>query len=217
MSYREKIYKSFDMKYIITKEYIESEVYKNTMEKYIDEDCNLFRQEENADNWIYRSSKLLGLGCWKWLSTYRHKTIISSFVFSDGKGIDFGGHNGPIWGNTEIIDIFPPKMYRKIEHIKDGELDYIFTSHTLEHIKDLDYTLRELYRVLKEGGYMIVIVPAWNCERWRADQNRSGHVWTFDLGIHGYTNIEKKIKKSGFIINEAEYTYDNSIYILAVK
>lgn len=205
------------MKHIITKEYIYSYVYDNTMLKYVNSSCNLFNQHENVKNFDYRMSKLRGLGAWRWLSTFRHRYLIADFVFSKQQGIDFGGHHAPIYGNTEIIDIYPEHFYRKIRYISDEELDYIFTSHTLEHVKELPYTLREFTRILKPAGYLICIVPSWNCERWRAGGPNT-HLYTFGLENDSeWINIEKLISNAGFNVLKAEYTYDNSIIILATK
>ena len=96
-----------NMKEILSREYLNSDIYSSLMMKYVTEDNNLFRQEENVENWVWRLSNFKTLGAWRWLATFRHKELIMDYIFSDKFGIDFGGHNGPIWGNTEIIDIEP--------------------------------------------------------------------------------------------------------------
>lgn len=207
------------MKDIITKEYVKSDVYKNTLFKYFDERAhNPFLQEENVINFNYRVYKLRALGAWRWLSTYRHRDIICDYVFSTKKkGIDFGGHHAPIYGESEIIDIFPPNMYRKLEDIEDRELDYIYTSHTLEHTEDVDYIIGEFFRILKPNGVVLCIVPAFNCERWRKGDDRNTHCYTFSVSGRKYTRLDKKFQKARFILIASEYTYDNSIWILATK
>lgn len=206
-----------NMRYIITEDYIKSHVYKKTIMKHTDEYSDFYHQEKNQKNFNYRHANLQGLGAWKWLCTFKHKNIIAKYVFSHLKGIDFGGASAPIWGNTEIIDIYPPKMYRQLHQIKDEELDYIFTSHTLEHIENLDNTLFHFNRVLKKDGILIVFVPCFTCERWRAGSGLTSHVHTFDMGDFGYTDIKSIIEEHDFEILEAEYTWDNSIFILGVK
>ncbi len=42
---------------------------------------------------------------------------------------------------------------------KDNELDYVVSSHNLEHYQDTIKTLREWKRVLKPGGILGVILP----------------------------------------------------------
>lgn len=39
--------------------------------------------------------------------------------------------------------------------------DAVYSSHVLEHIPDWQSTLQEWFRVLKVGGYMIIVVPHW--------------------------------------------------------
>lgn len=38
-------------------------------------------------------------------------------------------------------------------------LDFVYSSHTLEHIEDTGKTLREWWRVVKQGGYLILYLP----------------------------------------------------------
>lgn len=43
--------------------------------------------------------------------------------------------------------------------LEDNCFDYIWCSHVLEHVKDDQKALRELYRVLKPGGTAIILIP----------------------------------------------------------
>ncbi len=43
--------------------------------------------------------------------------------------------------------------------LPDDSLDVVLTSHVLEHVPDTDAALDELYRVLKPGGTVILLVP----------------------------------------------------------
>ena len=63
------------------------------------------------------------------------------------------------------IDEFP---YPEVDIIRDIQrglpfddesVDEIFTSHFLEHIKDLNFVMEECYRVLKKEGIMRIVVP----------------------------------------------------------
>ncbi len=42
---------------------------------------------------------------------------------------------------------------------KDESFDEIFASHVLEHLLDLGAALHEMYRVLRQGGTLIVVAP----------------------------------------------------------
>lgn len=41
----------------------------------------------------------------------------------------------------------------------DGSMDFVYSSHTLEHIQDFAKALREWWRVIKVGGYLTVYLP----------------------------------------------------------
>lgn len=41
----------------------------------------------------------------------------------------------------------------------DNSLDYVFSSHCLEHIADPVSALKEWHRVLKHGGFLVLILP----------------------------------------------------------
>jgi SAM-dependent methyltransferase len=51
---------------------------------------------------------------------------------------------------------------------KDGEFDAIWTVWVLEHIPNPESALREMRRVVKPGG-LILLAPAWDCTPWAAD------------------------------------------------
>ena len=44
----------------------------------------------------------------------------------------------------------------------DGQLDLILCSHILEHIPDDRAAMREMYRVLRPGGVLVVMVPTYS-------------------------------------------------------
>ena len=51
------------------------------------------------------------------------------------------------------VDIEDMKIF------EDDSFDYFICSHVLEHVKDHDKALNELYRILKPGGIGIIMVP----------------------------------------------------------
>jgi len=51
---------------------------------------------------------------------------------------------------------------------KDGEFDAIWSIWVLEHVPNPESALREMRRVVKPGG-VILLAPAWFCTSWAAD------------------------------------------------
>ena len=67
---------------------------------------------------------------------------------------------------------FHESLIEKLPFV-DRCFDICFISHTLEHIKDHEPVFRELYRILKPGGTVVVVVPY---DHFHDD---STHVWHF--------------------------------------
>jgi SAM-dependent methyltransferase len=70
----------------------------------------------------------------------------------DGKGV-------PITDSAINIDLGYPGYDGRTLPFADGSQDAVYTSHCLEHIDDFRNVLQDWFRVLKVGGYLIVIVP----------------------------------------------------------
>jgi len=67
-------------------------------------------------------------------------------------GVDGIKHPGPaganIISNCEKLDMFASKS-----------MDFVFSSHLLEHIEDTLAALKEWWRVIKVGGYLVLYLP----------------------------------------------------------
>jgi len=92
--------------------------------------------------------------------------ITSGFYkrFMNGSGIDIGYGGGArecVLESAHGIDKDTPGYDGLFLPYADNSLDYVFSSHCLEHIPDykLTATLREWMRVLKVGGHLVTCVP----------------------------------------------------------
>jgi SAM-dependent methyltransferase len=65
----------------------------------------------------------------------------------------------PIVAQAIGIDLEYPGYDGKILPFENESQDAVFSSHCLEHIADYKGALREWYRVLRVGGFMIIVVP----------------------------------------------------------
>jgi len=220
----------------LTKDFIKSDEYNAVFCKYI-KDIPAFDEyindaEDETKNYLYRHVFMnKTLGSWRWKSLFQHKLDIVDVIFDGNKkGIDFGGAYGPIAPHTTIVD-FNPKdifgrkvLYNRLSDI-DFEVDFIFSSHTLEHIEEIEDIVKRMKSILSEEGILILNLPSYTCTRWRSGihSNRkfNDHKWTFLLegidvpkDIINPLMIDTLISKH-FEIQKACYTGDNCIFILA--
>ncbi len=93
---------------------------------------------------------------------------------------------------------------------KDNSFDKIYTSHTLEHIKDVKKVFKEVNRVLKEGGEFIILFPYEPIRGIRAMKetialSKTPFKMARELHIHRLTprKIKKLIKYMPFKIKKS--------------
>ena len=77
-----------------------------------------------------------------------------------GKGLEIGGWNDPLIVNGRpIAQHTLPDGSTHVLPFKDGEFDFLYASHVLEHFAKPIDVLREWLRVVKVGGYVYFAVP----------------------------------------------------------
>lgn len=84
--------------------------------------------------------KGLDLGCGPW-KAFPHMIGVDSQAYPGGDGANL------------VCDV------TKLEMFADAHFDFVYSSHTLEDQEDTQATLREWWRVLKVGGYLILYLP----------------------------------------------------------
>ena len=105
---------------------------------------------ERVTEWIRGANFVLDVG-----GGNGFQCKLLSSLATEVLAIDVNSHPNPV---------MPVQIYdgRDIP-LGDASVDRIFTSNVLEHIPDLDHSLREMRRVLVDNGLAIHIVPtpAW--------------------------------------------------------
>lgn len=123
---------------------------------------NIHRNKKNKENLIKQENSTL-------------------FPYCRGKGIDVGCGGYKIHPRAIGVDITPKGKKGKwgrqkgvisqadvqssgdnLSMFQDNELDYVVSSHNLEHYQNPMKTLKEWRRVLKPGGVIGVIIPDEN-------------------------------------------------------
>lgn len=92
-------------------------------------------------------------------SGFYHKYMSGIGIDIGYKGMELSSENTPILPNATGIDLDTPGYDGINLPYPDKSLDFVFASHVLEHIEHPLFSLKEWFRVLKIGGYMILMVP----------------------------------------------------------
>ncbi len=76
-----------------------------------------------------------------------------------GNVIDIGGGNDGVVDNAEIFDMEHGDAQNILDYKNANSYDCVYSSHCLEHMKDAPAALLQWWELVKEGGYMIIVVP----------------------------------------------------------
>lgn len=220
----------------VSRTFLRSGAYTELMSRYLPfpGEHDSHEAQNLTRNFLFRHHEVNHrLGVFRWRGMQEHLDIILELLEKEGqKVIDLGGAASPLGLGSEIVD-FQKKdafgrevPYQSLEEV-EGPVDLIFTSHTLEHIPDLEKVLRQMHGLLRPGGNLLVHVPSFYCERWRAGVHKNptynDHYWTFGLsgsetppGLVRFCPVDEVVEKY-FELRFAEYCGDDSIFIHAVK
>ena len=78
--------------------------------------------------------------------------------YCQGYGLDIGYGGDPIVSNVRGWD-FEHGDAQLLRGLDDASFDFVYSSHLLEHLPDVKLALRNWWRVLKTGGYLILYLP----------------------------------------------------------
>lgn len=102
------------------------------------------------------------------------KIVWELVPYTNGRGLDLGcgpskafphfigvdnNKDEALFGiRAKEADIIVPTC-ESLDMFASDSMDFVFSSHLLEHIKDYKSALREWYRVIKPGGYLLLYLP----------------------------------------------------------
>jgi SAM-dependent methyltransferase len=79
-------------------------------------------------------------------------------TYCAGRGLDVGFGGDLLAENCRGYD-FEHGNAQRLRNIRDEQFDFVYSSHTLEHMEDPAVALKNWWRVLKKGGYLILYIP----------------------------------------------------------
>ncbi len=114
--------------------------------------------------------------------------------FCKGKGLDIGGYAEWTYPGARAVNITNGEEYDAY-NLPAGKYDYIFSSHTLEHLPLYVKALQYWKEHLKKGGVLFMYLPHPDMEYW-LPQNNAKHYHAFNpeelkkvLVDIGYKNV----------------------------
>jgi SAM-dependent methyltransferase len=149
-----------------------------------------------------QSTNVLDVGCGD--NTYLEQGF---WAFHDARGIDCKSLYKRRMGMYAKGKIGHVVLETSIDFNKDAlpyeddSFDIVFTKSTIEHIHNTDHFLKELLRVLKPGGLLIVLLPSWE-HNWRDFYNDYTHVKPFHR-----KGLQDALKINGFKDVVVDYHY----------
>ena len=93
---------------------------------------------------------------------------------------------------------------------KDNCFDLIISNSTIDHFSDLDLALRELYRILKSPGVLILTLHnkfhfALSLKMWLS---RATNIKSYSYGyVYSSRQLKPRLEKIGFIVDATNWVY----------
>ncbi len=81
--------------------------------------------------------------------------------YFQGRGIDIGCGPDCLEGAEPFDRELGHGDAQLMSNIPDETYDYVYSSHCLEHMRDIPETIKNWCRILKVGGWMYIVVPEY--------------------------------------------------------
>jgi SAM-dependent methyltransferase len=133
--------------------------------------------DRRAGGWVYRD---------RFYPDYLTEGAASGAIFREalkfcqGRGVDVGAGFWPLPGAIPLDLERGPGAGRSVAEFPDGSLDYVFSSHCLEHIGDWREALDEWASKVRPDGTLFLYLPHPDCAIWHPGSPfvRDGHKWS---------------------------------------
>lgn len=108
-----------------------------------------------------------------------HAIFREALKYCQGIGIDIGAGLWPLPGAIPVDIQRGLGLQNRVSDFRDRSLDYVFSSHCLEHIKEYRQALIEWTTKLRAGGILFLYLPHPGCAIWHPGSPfvGDGHKW----------------------------------------
>lgn len=194
---------------------VRSQLFADLMSRYVEGEPGLNEARDYTRSYRFRHAPAMRriLGVWRWRGLYDAREVILPLleggVGDQESGVRILDHGGGACGLGFGADVIESDA--ELERAR-GPYDVVFSSHTLEHCRSLNWVLGRLWRLTAVGGSLVLHVPAWTASHWRAGTKRKNdalhgpHCWSFCL----YGDLER-CPPPAVPLPFASYVGDNSI------
>jgi SAM-dependent methyltransferase len=79
-------------------------------------------------------------------------------LYCQGLGLDIGYGGDPIITGVDFWD-FEHGDAQYLKGVSDEKYDFVYSSHTIEHMVNPQTAIKNWFRVVKPGGYLIIYLP----------------------------------------------------------
>jgi SAM-dependent methyltransferase len=108
-----------------------------------------------------------------------HAIFHMALQYCTGKGVDIGAGYWPLPGAIPIDISKGNRIHRTLDEFPQESLDFIFSSHCLEHIQDWQSASKEWISKVRPGGIVFLYLPHPECTIWNPGSPFVGadHKW----------------------------------------
>lgn len=121
--------------------------------------------------------------------------------YCQGEGLDIGCGNDPLVDGVYGWDLMNGDA-QYLRGIENESLDFVYSSHCLEHMTDVRIALLNWFRVVKKGGYLLLYIPHRDLYEKREElpsrfNPHHKHMFTLGGDTNAYTlDIVEEISRS---------------------
>ena len=163
--------------------------------------CNSLESTRNL--WFYLSNEVLG------------KKNKNNFLYFSPESVLLEKlKNFNIILDEKQLEYFDRLEKNDYEKLPGSQYDVIIFSHLLQYIKDEQTILGELKRLLRPGGFVIIITHInWEMDRTYenpvTDEDKDRLHLYFEPGLQRVygSDFQKKLIKAGFVVETIDYAY----------